>query len=159
MKRQITVADAIFGGGSLLTFLFSFFDFIGVGDFGVSAWASGFFPLSTIPAILGLLGIIVVVLDLTGAAALPDQVLTLNWRQIRLTWGLTAAAIMLAYLIVDKGPSVGLKFGGWIMLIGSLLMAAGSVMAVLGKGTDVVNLGTKPGGPVTPPPPPAPPAS
>jgi hypothetical protein len=159
VKRQITVADAIFGGGSLLTFLFSFFDFIGAGSFGASAWASGVFPLGTIPAILGLLGVIAVVLDLTGAAALPDQVLTLNWRQIRLTWGLTAAAIMLAYLIVDKGPSVGLKFGGWVMLIGSLLMAAGSVMAVLGKGTDVVNLGTKPSGPVTPPPPPAPPAS
>jgi len=27
---------------------------------------------------------------------LPDQVLTLNWRQIRLTWGITAAVIMLA---------------------------------------------------------------
>ena len=153
MKRQITVADAIFGGGSLLTFLFSFFDFIGVGDFGVSAWASGFFPLSTIPAILGLLGVIVVVLDLTGAAKLPDQVLTLNWRQIRLTWGITAAVIMLAYLIVDKS-SANFKIGGWIMLIGSLLMAVGSVMAILGKGTEVVNLGTKPSGPVTPPPPP-----
>ena len=153
MKRQITVADAIFGGGSLLTFLFSFFDFIGAGSFGVSAWASGVFPLGTIPAVLGLLGIIAVVLDLTGAAKLPDQVLTLNWRQIRLTWGITAAVIMLAYLIVDKGPSTSLKFGGWVMLIGSLLMAAGSVMAVLGKGTEMVNLG-KPSGPVTPPPPP-----
>ncbi|MEP6659742.1 MAG: hypothetical protein ABJD24_07490 [Acidimicrobiales bacterium] len=153
MKRQITVADAIFGVGSLLTFLFSFFDFIGAGDFGISAWASGVFPLGTIPAVLGLLGIIVVVLDLTGAAKLPDQVLTLNWRQIRLTWGLTAAVIMLAYLIVDKGSGVNLKFGGWIMLIGSLLMAAGSIMAVLGKGTEMVNLG-KPSGPVTPPPPP-----
>jgi len=108
VKRQITVADAIFGGGSLLTFLFSFFDFIGSGDFGISAWASGVFPLGTIPAILGLLGIIVVVLDLTGAAKLPDQVLTLNWRQIRLTWGITSAVIMLAYLIVDKGSGVNL---------------------------------------------------
>jgi hypothetical protein len=152
VKRQITVADAIFGGGSLLTFLFSFFDFIGAGSYGVSAWASGVFPLGTIPAVLGLLGIIVVVLDLTGAAKLPDQVLTLNWRQIRLTWGITAAAIMIAYLIVDKS-SANLKFGGWVMLIGSLLMAAGSVMAVLGKGTEMVNLG-KPSGPATPPPPP-----
>jgi hypothetical protein len=152
VKRQITVADAIFGGGSLLAFLFSFFDFIGAGGYGVSAWASGVFPLGTIPAILGLLGVIVVVLDLTGAAKLPDQVLTLNWRQIRLTWGLTAAVIMLCYLIVDKNGAT-LKFGGWVMLIGSLLMAAGSVMAVLGKGTEMVNLG-KPSGPVTPPPPP-----
>ena len=105
MKRQITVADAIFGGGSLLAFLFSFFDFIGAGSFGVSAWASGGFPLGTIPAILGLLGVIVVVLDLTGAAKLPDQVLTLNWRQIRLTWGITAAVIMICYLIVDKSSA------------------------------------------------------
>ena len=152
MKRQITVADAIFGGGSLLAFLFSFFDFIGAGSYGISAWASGVFPLGTIPAILGLLGVIVVVLDLTGAAKLPDQVLTLNWRQIRLTWGITAGVIMLSYLIVDKNGAT-LKFGGWVMLIGSLLMAAGSVMAVLGKGTEMVNLG-KPSGPVTPPPPP-----
>ena len=152
MKRQITVADAIFGGGSLLAFLFSFFDFLGAGKYGSSAWASGVFPLGTIPAILGLLGVVVVVLDLTGAAKLPDQVLTLNWRQIRLTWGITAAAIMLAWLIVDKS-SASLKIGGWVMLIGSLLMAAGSVMAILGKGTEVVNLGNKPATP--PPPPPA----
>ncbi len=152
MKRQITVADAIFGGGSLLTFLFSFFDFYGAGSYGVSAWASGVFPLGTIPAILGLLGVIVVVLDLTGAAKLPDQVLTLNWRQIRLTWGITAATIMLGWLILDKS-SASLKIGGWVMLIGSLLMAAGSVMAVLGKGTEMVNLG-KASGPVAPPPPP-----
>jgi hypothetical protein len=153
VKRQITIADAIFGFGSLLAFLFSFFGFIGYGGVSRSAWASGNFPLATIPAVLGLAGIVVVVLDLTGAAKLPDQVLTLNWRQIRLTWGITAATIMLGWLILDKG-AYDLKFGGFVMLIGAILMAVGSIMAVLGKGTDMVNLG-KPSSPTPPPPPPA----
>jgi len=162
VKRPITVADAIFAGGGLLAFLFSFFGFLGYRGFDTNAWGSGLFPLATIPAILGLAAVVVVALDLFADVKLPAQVLTLNWKQIRMTWGITAAVIMLAYLILDKG-SASLQFGGFVMLIGAILMAAGSIMSILGKGAEAVNLPkSSPGSPPsTPPaaPPPPPPAS
>src|SRR4051794_26152109 len=161
MKRQISVANLVMLIGGVITVVFSFFDFEGYSSFSESAWGSGFFPLATIPAILGLAMTVVCIMELVGTK-LPAEVLTFNWRQIKFTWGVTAFAIMLAYLIVDKGPA-SLKFGGILMLLGTIAMAAGSTMAILGKGTELVNLGggsttPEPGAaPSAPPPPPPPP--
>jgi hypothetical protein len=155
MKKQISVANLVMLVGGTVTFLFSFFDFFGVGGFATSAWGSGLFPLATIPAILGGAMLVVCVLEQVGTK-LPDQVLTFNWKQILATWGITSLAIMLAFLIVDKNGQ-SLKFGGILMLLGSIAMAVGSLLALLGKGT---NLLAMPGGgstTPTPPPPPAPP--
>jgi hypothetical protein len=166
MKRQISVANLVMLIGGVVTLLFSFLKFIGADGFGNSAWGSGNFPLATIPAILGLAMIVVCVLELVGTK-LPGDVLTFNWRQIQFTWGATAFAIMLAYLVLDKGGA-SLKIGGIFMLIGTIAMAAGATMAILGKGTDLVNLpefgSNNPGStggstpPSAPPPPPPPPS-
>lgn len=159
MKRQISIADALFGVGGVLTFLFSFFTFIGYGNYGWSAWGKSNFPIATIPAVLALFGVVLVIFDLFGVnVKLPEKVLTLTWPQIRMTWGITSAVLMLGFLILDKGQA-HLSFGGWVMLIGSLGMAAGSIMKVLGKGTDTLTLPTNPAPSATPPPPPPPPDS
>ena len=173
MKRQISVANLVMLIGGAITFLFSFFDFIGSGDVGTSAWGSGLFPLATIPAILGGAMVVICVLEQVGTK-LPDQILTFNWKQILVTWGITSLAIMVAYLVLDKSP-LSFKFGGILMLIGSIAMAVGSILAILGKGMNMLSLpggssGTSssaPPGPATPsggtsgttPPPPPPPSS
>ncbi len=158
MKRQISVADLLFGAGGLLAFLFSFFTFIGYKSLGYSAWGKSNFPIATIVAVLALLGALLVIFDLFGVKVkLPDKVLTLTWPQIRLTWGITCGVLMLGFLIQDKSPA-HLSFGGWVMLIGSLLMAAGSIMKVMGKGTDTFDLKISTSS-TPPPPPPGPPAA
>jgi hypothetical protein len=159
MGKKVTVANLIFTVGGLVTILFSFFKFIGFGDFGKSAWGEGNFPLATIPAVLGLAALVIGVLDILGTVKLPAQVLTFNWNQIKFTWGIVAAVIMLAFLVLDKGGG-SLKFGGIMMLLGSLAMAVGATMNLLGLGANTVNLpnvGTQPGAGGTPPSAPPPP--
>lgn len=156
MGKKVTVANLIFTVGGLVTILFSFFKFIGNDFSDASAWGEGVFPLGTIVAILGLAALVVGALEISGAVKLPAQVLTFNWNQIKVTWGITATAIMLAYLIVEKGPDTGLKIGGIFMLLGSIAMAVGSIMNILGLGANTVNLpnvGNQPGGGTPPPPP------
>ena len=124
--------------GGAMMFLFSFFSFVEYGGLSVSAWGSGTFPLASIPAILGGAMVIVVVVEQAGVK-LPGPVLTFTWPQIKLTWGIVAATVMLSYLVLDKGGG-SLKFGGIIMLLGSIVMAVGTFMGILGKGTNLVTI-------------------
>jgi hypothetical protein len=157
MKKQISVANLVMLIGGAVTFLFSFLHFIE----DTSAWGTGVFPIATIAAILGLAMAVVSVMELLGTN-LPGEVLTFNWKQIKFTWGAVALAITLGYFIVDKGGAdtgIGMIF----MLLGSIAMTAGAVMAILGKGTEMVNIpnvGHEGGstGSSTPPPPPPPPS-
>lgn len=155
MKNKITVADLIMGAGGVVTFVFSFLAFFKSGDFKINAWdTDGVAFASTVPAILGLAMAVWIGLELAGVS-LPAEILTFNRTQLKATWGIAAAGLMIAWLPSqgDKGP------GFFLMLIGSLAMAVGAVMALLGKGTDTVNIG----GATTPAdgqsPPPAPPAA
>ena len=162
MGKKVTVANLIFTVGGLVTILFSFFGFVGFDDESRSAWSSdGFalFPVTTIIAILGLAAFVVGVLEILGNVKLPAQVLTFNWNQIKVTWGITAAAFMLAYLLTEKNGA-SFKFGGIMMLLGSLAMAVGSIMNLLGLGANTVNIpnvGSQPGAGGTPPSAPPPP--
>jgi len=160
MPKKISVANLIMLAGGVVTLLFSFFDFFGAdsdfADVGFSAWSTDAFAfVSTIPAILAIVMIAWVVCELVGVK-LPDNVLTFNNAQMKATWGITAAAVMLAFLTVDLGV-YDKQFGFFLMLIGSLAMAAGAVMALLGKGTEMVNIGGGSAGAAAggaPPPPP-----
>lgn len=176
MKRTITIADLVLGVGGLVTFIFSFLAFFDLRGFdGVNAWDgdAGAFA-TTVPAILGLVAVVWIVLELVGVK-LPQDVLTYNTAQLKGTWGIGAFGIMLSWISADFGGA-DKGAGFWLMFIGSLAMAAGAVMGLLGMGTDTVDLpggaasdgaadGSAPmappapdGGSATPPPPP-PPAS
>ena len=155
MAKKITVADLIMGIGGLVTFLFSFFAFYSLGGFSASAWDgdAGAFA-TTVPAILALVMVVWIGLQLAGVS-LPEQVLTYNHAQLKGTWGISAAGIMLSW--VSANDNTG--FGFWLMVIGSIAMAVGAVMALLGKGTETIDI---PGGenkssagttPMPPPPP------
>jgi hypothetical protein len=157
MPKKVTIADLVMGAGGLVTFLFSFFAFFKYGDSSASAWDgdAGAFA-TTVPAILGLVMIVWIGLQLAGVS-LPDQILTYNHAQLKGTWGIAAAGIMLSWISADfGGADKGVGF--WFMFIGSAAMAVGAVMALLGKGSETIDI---PGGggsggdsASTPPPPP-----
>ncbi len=161
MGQKISVANLVMLIGGVVTLLFSFFGFYKFGNDSRSAWSSdgGAFA-TTVPAILAIAVVVVCILELVGTK-LPPHVLTFSWTQMKATWAISAAGLMLAWLTTSGDKAIGF----WFMLIGSLAMAAGAVMALLGKGTEVLNLGgaggssggapPPPGGMAPPPPPPA----
>ena len=152
MKKQLSVADLVMLAGSVITFMFSFFAFYKVDDQGYSAWSGNMLAFATtVPAILALALAVVVVLELRGVD-LPAAVLTFNWAQIKATWGIAACGIMLSWLSVDFiGLDRGIGF--WLMFLGSIAMAVGAIMALLGKGTATVKLGGSSPSTAAPPPP------
>ncbi len=135
-SKGITVADLVAGAGGVVTLIFSFLAFFEFGGESRNAWSrdAGAF-VTTIPAILGLAMAALIGLGL-GGAKLPDKVLTFNWDQIAATWGITAAAIMVAYLTTDTGADKGIGF--WFMLLGSLAMATGAILKLLGLANNKV---------------------
>ena len=147
MKKPITVATLVMGVGAIVVLIFSFLDFYSFGDEGRNAWSGDLlFPATIIPVILAVATLVFIVLDLVGVR-LPDRVLTFTWPQIYATWGIAAAGIMLGWLFT--GPEGTDKGAGLIlMLLGSLAMAAGSIMGLLGVGNNAVNIPT--GGSSTP---------
>jgi hypothetical protein len=163
MKRQPTVADIVMFVGGVITFIFSFLHF--VSDF--NAWSSdvfGLFPVTTLIAVLGLAMAVFVALEIFAGFKLPTF-LTFTYRQMYVTWGIVAGGLMLCYLVMDKqGADTGA--GLYLMLIGSLAMAVGAILNVLGLATQTVNVpagttnagaapGTPAARPTVPPPPPA----
>lgn len=158
MKTKISVADLVMGIGAVVTLLFSFFGFYKFGSNSISAWDTDAFAfVSTIPAILGLAMIVWIVCELLGVS-LPQDVLTFNPPQLKATWGIAAVGIMLAFVTTSGDKSIFF----WLQMIGAIAMAAGSVMALLGKGTETVSLPSSGGdsseAPSTPTPPPYNPA-
>jgi hypothetical protein len=115
------------------------------GDESFNAWNNdGLFPLTTLPAIYGLLMAVQVGLATFANVKFPPRVLGLTWAQINIALGLNAALLMLAFLVRDKGP-LDFGFGFWLMLLGSLALAVG---AFLYQREDA-------SGPAVPPPPPS----
>lgn len=156
MPKKISIANLVMLAGGVITLLFSFFAFFKFGSQSSSAWdTDGFAFATTIPAILAIAMIAWSICELTGVK-LPDNVLTFTGTQMKATWGIGAAGTMLAWITTNGDKGIGY----WLMLIGSLAMAAGAVMALLGKGTDMVNIGgsgaTASGAPAGGPPPPPP---
>lgn len=156
MKKTVSVSNLVMLAGSAITLLFSFFKFAGSGRFGFSAWSTnGLAFVSTIPAILAIATIAWTVAELAGVKV-PGNIITFNPNQLKATWGITSAGIMLAFVTTDFDKA----FGFWMMLLGSAAMAVGAVLALLGKGNDEVDLGqiaqrVTPSGDATPPQPPA----
>ncbi|WP_193788224.1 hypothetical protein [Ilumatobacter nonamiensis] len=136
MNSKISVANLVMLAGAAVTLLFSFFGFYKFGDESFSAWSTDALAfVTTIPAILAIAMIAWVGCELFGVN-LPDNVLTFDSNQLKATWGISAAGIMLAFITTDGDKSAFF----WLQLLGSFAMAAGSVMALLGMGSETVNL-------------------
>jgi len=129
----------VFLPGSAATFLFLFFGFFKFGSRSVPVWDTDFLAfVSSVPAILALAGLVWAICEL-NVVNLPSEVLTFTSAQLKATWGVAAAGVMLAFATTD-GDKHALF---WLQLLGSFAMAAGSIMALLGKETEVIDL---PGG-------------
>jgi hypothetical protein len=139
MNSKITIADLVMGLGGLVTFAFSFLAFFSEGGFSANAWDgdAGAFA-TTVPAILGLVMVVWIGLEVAGVS-LPDQVLTYNRAQLKGTWGIAAAGIMLSWISADFGGA-GKGAGFWLMFIGSLAMAVGAVAGLLGLATNSIGV-------------------
>jgi hypothetical protein len=158
MKKQITVASLVMGVGALVVLIFSFLTFYessATSEISSNAWGGdiGLAPMTFLPVLLAVVLLVLVILDLTGVK-LPERVLTFTWPQIDVFLGISTAGMMLGWLFtspegLDKGA------GLILMLLGSLAMAAGSIMAILGVGTNTVGIPT--GGSSSPTAPSAPP--
>ena len=136
MNGKISVANLIMVIGGVVTLLFSFFGFFKFGNNSISAWSTdGLAFVSTIPAILALAMIVWIACEMFGVN-LPQDLLTFNPTQIKATWGIAAAGVMLAFITTNGDKSAFF----WLQLLGSIAMATGAVMALLGKGTETLDL-------------------
>jgi hypothetical protein len=131
VQNKISIANIVMLAGAVVTFIFSFMDFF---DRGGNAWDTDFLAFATtVPAILAIVMGVWIALELAGVS-LPSDVLTFNAAQLKATWGIAAAGIMLSWITTDADKGAGY----WLMFVGSLAMAVGAVMALLGKGTETV---------------------
>ena len=142
MKRQPTVADIIMLAGGALTFIFSFLTFWDYEVDTSNAWGSFAFPTFTIPAILGLAMAVLVALEVFAGVKLPTRVLTFDWKQIYVTWGIVAFVIILSALILNVPTGLDRGVGLILQLFTTAAMAVGAIMNVLGVGTRPVTAAT-----------------
>lgn len=133
MKKSLSIADLMMIGGSAVVFLFSFGPFTSSGPFSANAWSTDFAAFATtVPAILALVMIVWCALEIFGVS-LPDQVITFTAPQLKATWAIAAAGILLSWATVDNRAALF-----WLQLLGGLVMAAGAVAPLLGQLTDPV---------------------
>ncbi len=139
MHSRITIADLVMGVGGLVTFVFSFLAFFKSGSRTVSAWDgdAGAFA-TTVPALLGLIMVVWIGLEVAGVS-LPEQILTYDRAQLKGTWGIAAAGIMLSWVSADFGGT-DKGTGFWLMFLGSFAMAGGAIMGLLGRGTNTIDV-------------------
>lgn len=126
MNKKPSPAEIVILASGAVALIFSFFKFFGVGDFGVSAWGSGLFPIATLMVIFVVAMAVVVALGLFGVT-LPAQVAGFTWKQIHLVLGFFATLYAVAFLIVDNGGS-DRKIGFWGVLIGCIGALVGAIM-------------------------------
>jgi hypothetical protein len=120
---------AMAGGG--VAVLFSFFDMVGTGDFGVSAWGSGIglFPVATLMAIFSVAVAVQVALERFAGVKGEPRFANLTWTQVDLLFAFFAVVLALSYLIVDTN-GVDRKIGYWGMAIGSVATFVGTILMV-----------------------------
>jgi len=133
VRRQPTVAEAVVLAAGLLVVVASFLPFTQFDGRTFTAWAAEpfLFPLSTLPALLALVGVLVAGAPLVWAG-FPERPGGVDPRLVVAASALAATLVMLAWMAVDKGGE-GLATGGVLMLVGSAAMAAAAVAAVLGR--------------------------
>jgi hypothetical protein len=105
----------------------SFLDFYSFGRFHSSAWSSGLRWNATLPAILGAIMALHVVLTTFANISPPRQVAGFTWNQIHLLFGFQALVMMVCWAVRDKSLfSFGAGF--YLLLLGSIALFIGAVM-------------------------------
>ena len=127
--KKLTPAGIVIVAGGVVILIASFLAFYSYGSHSASAWSTSFglFPLATLPALLGLIMAVQVVLTTFADVSLPAKVVGFDWKQIHLLFGIQAALLMVCFLILDNSVlSFGIGF--WLMLLASIALVVGAVM-------------------------------
>ena len=136
MKTTPKPSQIAMMAGGAVALIFSFFSFVSFdgGRFGdnvtYGAWSTdaNLFPLATWPAIFGLIVAGTTAAVIFADMKLPEPILSFNWKQINFILSFAALVIMVGFLFANENKG----FGFWLMFLGVIAYAAGSVMELLG---------------------------
>lgn len=126
-QKRLTPAEIVIVVSGAVAVLFSFFAFYSYGGHSVSAWGTGLFPVATLVPLFGLLMVAQILATRLGGAKLPDRLLDFTWEQLHFVLGVTAALLMVCYLIVNKGP-YGYGLGFFFLFIAGFGLAVGAFL-------------------------------
>jgi hypothetical protein len=135
-RRKLSPSDVVILAAGAITLIGSFLAFYEI-PFGtrtaeVNAWDNGLFLIRTLPALLGTVMALQILLVAFGNITMPNRVLGLTWDQFHLVVALQTAVLMLALLLQTR-PTVfveQIEFGPgfWLMLIGAGGLVLGALM-------------------------------
>jgi hypothetical protein len=100
------------------------------GSKSFNAWSQdAFFPLSALPALFGLIMAVQIAVTTFADVSLPKKVLGFDWKQIHLLLGIQGALLMICFLVRDNSV-LDFGLGFWLMLLASIALVIGAVIAV-----------------------------
>ena len=126
MKNQPTRAEIVLMAGGAATVLFSFLAFYSAGSVSVNAWETGLFPITTYPALAGLISGGIIALRRFARVGFSGRAGNFTWPQVHQLLGLFAGLIMAGYLIRARSADFGIGF--WGMLAGTAALIVGAAM-------------------------------
>ena len=124
MDKKLTTAEIVILASAGVMFLFSFFNWFGEDELGVSGWDGDWFPLWTYVPIIGIIAGGQIALTRLAGAKLPDRILGFDWLQIHVILGLFAVLLMIGLLLVFEEQ----QFGFVMCLLGSIGLLVGALM-------------------------------
>lgn len=114
--------------GAALALIGSFLDFAGQGPFARSAWSTDFgLPALTLPSLLAVATAVLILVTQLGAVPGERAVLGVTLTRWARALGIESAALMLSFAIGSVGfggATADRKAGFWVMLLGTLVVAA-----------------------------------
>jgi hypothetical protein len=125
-QKTPTPAEITIMAGGAVALVGSFFTFIGNGDFGVSAWGGGNFPVVTLMALFAFVMAVQIALTKFTGVNLPS-IPGFTWVQVHLALGFFAALYALGFLIV-KISGEDRKIGFWLVFIGCIGAFVGAIL-------------------------------
>ncbi len=126
MKNQPTRAEIVIMAGGGATVLFSFLGFYSAGSFSMNAWETGLFPITTYPALAGLISGGIIALRRFAHVGFSGRAGSFTWPQVHQLLGVFAGLIMAGYLIRARSADFGVGF--WGMLAGAAALIVGAAM-------------------------------
>jgi hypothetical protein len=127
---KLTTGDKVMGGSAALLFIFSFFDWFGLGEgafsYSENGWGSVF---SLLGILVGLVILVVLILQKLTTVQLPD--LPLPWAQAYFIAGIVCAALILLQLLIggsEQGVDLDRKIGVYLGTLAALGVAAGGFL-------------------------------
>jgi len=136
-RRRIPPANVVILAAGALMLAGSFMAFYKVvapnGTASFNAWDRGLFMIATLPALLGTVMALQILLVTFGNITMPNRVLGLTWDQFHVVVALQTFVLMLAHAAREPnlvGFPTELGTGFWVMFIGAIGLVVGALVRV-----------------------------